>query len=54
VDQDEELLRQDRQVINLIQPQQASQGRYNIQIGAGKGIVTGDTARVTQTCAKDQ
>jgi hypothetical protein len=54
VDQDEEVLRQAQQVMKLVQPQQASQGKYHIQIGAGKGIVTGDNAQVTQTCGKDE
>jgi hypothetical protein len=44
----------DQQVINLVRPQQASQGKYNIQIGEGKGIVIGDNTQVTQTFGKDE
>ena len=47
-DQDEELIRQAQQVLKLVNPQQASQGKYNVQIGEGKGIVIGDNAQVTQ------
>jgi hypothetical protein len=36
-------------VLKLVNPQQASQGKYNVQIGEGKGIVIGDYAQVTQT-----
>jgi hypothetical protein len=54
VDQDEERLRHTRQGMKLVQPQPASQGKYHIQTGAGKGIVTGDNAQVTQTCGKDE
>ena len=48
-DQDEALVRQAQQVLKLVNPQQASQGKYNVQIGEGKGIVIGDNAQVTQT-----
>jgi hypothetical protein len=48
-DQDEALVRQAQQVLKLVNPQQASQGKYNVQIGEGKGIVIGDHAQVTQT-----
>lgn len=48
-DQDETIVRQARQVLNLVNPQQASQGKYNVQIGEGKGFVIGDHAQVTQT-----
>jgi hypothetical protein len=54
VDQDEEVLRQAQQVMKLVQPQQAAQGKYNIQIVKGKGIVIGDNAQVTQTCGQDE
>jgi len=47
-DQDEALVRQAQQVLKLVNPQQASQGKYNVQIGEGKGIVIGDHAQVTQ------
>ncbi len=48
-DQDEAIVRQAQQVLKLVNPQQASQGKYNVQIGEGKGIVIGDHAQVTQT-----
>ncbi len=48
-DQDEAIVRQAQQVLKLINPQQASQGKYNVQIGEGKGIVIGDNPQVTQT-----
>jgi hypothetical protein len=48
-DQDEVIVRQAQQVLKLVHPQQASQGKYNVQIGEGKGIVIGDNAQVTQT-----
>jgi hypothetical protein len=47
-DKDEELIRHAQQVLKLVNPQQASQGKYNVQIGEGKGIVIGDNAQVTQ------
>jgi hypothetical protein len=54
VNQDEELLRHSRQVLKRIQPQPASQRKYHVQIGGGKGIVIGDNAQVTQTSGKDE
>src|SRR6266567_7561938 len=47
-DQDEALLRQAQQMLKLVNPQQASQGKYNVQIGKGKGIVIGDNPHVEQ------
>jgi hypothetical protein len=47
--QDEAIVRQAQQVLKLINPQQTSQGKYNLQIGKGKGIVIGDNNHVTQT-----
>jgi Effector-associated domain 10 len=49
VDQDEALVRQAQQMLKLVNPQQASQGKYNVQVGEGKGIVIGDHAQVNQT-----
>jgi hypothetical protein len=49
VDQDEAIVRQAQQVLQQINPQQASQGKYNVQIGNSKGTVIGDHAQVTQT-----
>ena len=48
-DQNEAVVRQAQQVLQLVNPQQASQGKYNVQIGEGKGIVIGDNSQVTQT-----
>lgn len=48
-DRDEAIVRQAQQVLKLVNPQQASQGKYNVQIGEGKGIVIGDNPQVTQT-----
>ncbi len=48
-DQDEAIVRQAQQVLKLVNPQQASQGKYNVQISEGKGIVIGDNTQVTQT-----
>jgi hypothetical protein len=50
---DEEIIRQAQQVMKLVNPQQASQGKFNIQIGEGKGIVIGDNAQVTQNFGED-
>ena len=48
-DQDVAIVRQAQQVLKLVNSQQASQGKYHVQIGEGKGIVIGDNAQVTQT-----
>jgi len=48
-DQDETIIRQAQHVLKLVNPQQASQGKYNVQIGEGQGIVIGDNAEVHQT-----
>ena len=53
VDKDEEILKQAQQVLKLVQPQQASQGKYNINIGEAKGTVIGDNATVTQNIGND-
>jgi hypothetical protein len=50
---DEEILAQAQQVLKLVNPQQASQGKYNIQIGEAKGTVIGDNANVTQNFGKE-
>ena len=47
-DKDEALVRQAQQVLTLVHPEQAAQGKYNVQIGEGKGIVIGDHAHVKQ------
>ena len=48
-DQGEAIVRQAQQVLELVNPQQASKGKYNVQIGQGKGIAIGDNAQVHQT-----
>ncbi len=48
-DKDEEVVRQAQQVMKLVNPQQASQGKYNVQIGEGKGVIVGDNAQQTNT-----
>lgn len=48
-DQDEIIVRQAQHLLTLINPQQASQGKYNVQIGSSEGTVIGDNAQVTQT-----
>jgi len=52
-DQDEAIVRQAQQVLKLVNPQQASQGKYNVQIGEGKGVVIGDDAHVEQHFGKE-
>jgi hypothetical protein len=52
-DQDEAIIHQAQQVLKLLHPQQASQGKYNVQIGEGKGIVIGDHAEVEQHFGKE-
>ena len=48
IDRDEAILQQAQSVLKLVNPQQAAQGKYNVQIGEGKGIVIGDYAQVEQ------
>lgn len=47
-DQDEVIVRQSQQVLKLVSPQQAARGKFNVQIGEGKGIIIGDYAQVEQ------
>ena len=47
-DQDEAIIRQSQQVLKFINPQQTAQGKFNVQIGEGKGVVIGDHAQVEQ------
>jgi hypothetical protein len=49
IDQDEALVRQAELLLELVNPRQASQSKYHVQIGKGKGVVIGDNAQVTQT-----
>ncbi len=48
-DRDEAILQQAQRLLEQIHPQQASQGKYNINIGEGKGNVIGDNPQVYQT-----
>jgi hypothetical protein len=52
-DQDEAIVQQSQQVLKLVNPQQAAQGKFNVQIGEGKGIVVGDYAQVEQHFGKE-
>ena len=51
--QDEAIIRQAQALLKLVKPQQAAQGKYNVQIGEGKGTVIGDNAQVIQNFGKD-
>ena len=53
VDKDQEVLQMAQQLLKLVHPQQAAQGKYSIQIGEAKGVVIGDDAEVTMTFDKD-
>jgi hypothetical protein len=46
--QDEAIVQQAQMVLQLVNPQQASLGMYNVQISEGRGIVIGDNAQVIQ------
>lgn len=52
-DRDETIIRQAKHVLQLVKTQQASQGKYNVQIGEGRGIVIGDQAEVEQHFANE-
>lgn len=45
-DQDDAIVEQAQKVLELVQPQQVAQGKYNVQIGQAKGVVIGDQASV--------
>lgn len=45
-DRDEAILQQAQRLLKHINPQQASQGKYNINIGEAKGNAFGDNPRV--------
>lgn len=47
-DRDEAILQQAQRLLEQIHPQQASQGKYNINIGEARGNVIGDNAQVHQ------
>ena len=51
--ENDDIIRQAQHLLKLINPRQASQGKYNIQIGEAKGVVIGDKARVTQNFGKE-
>jgi hypothetical protein len=44
-DKDEEIIQRADQVLKLVQPQQTARGKYNVQIGEGKGVQIGDHGR---------
>jgi len=48
-DRDEAIVQAAQSLLKLIQPQQASAGKYNVQIGESQGTVVGDNAQVTMT-----
>lgn len=49
-DRDEEILRAAQGVLRIVHPEQASQGRFNVQItGPAQGNVFGDHANVRQS-----
>lgn len=48
-DRDEAILQQAQHLLKQINPQQASQGKYNINIGEARGNAFGDNARVDNT-----
>jgi hypothetical protein len=48
-DRDEAILQQAQHLLKQINPQQASQGKYNINIGEAKGNAIGDNAQVDNT-----
>ncbi len=53
IDRDEAITHQAQQVLKLINPQQAAQGKYIVQIGEGYGIAIGDEATVEQHFGKE-
>jgi hypothetical protein len=53
-DEDQEVLQMAQQLLKLVKPQQAAQGKYNVQIGEAKGVVIGDDAEVTMTFGKGE
>ncbi len=48
-DRDEAILQRAQLVLKQVDPQQTSQGKYNINIGEAKGNAFGDNARVDNT-----
>lgn len=48
-DRDEAILQRAQDLLKQINPQQASQGKYNINIGEAKGNAFGDNAQVRNT-----
>lgn len=51
--EDEAIVAQAQQLLKLINPQQASQGKYNIQFGEAKGVAIGDNPSVTMNFGSD-
>ncbi len=52
-DQEPEIVAAAQQVLQLVQPQQLAQGKYNVQIGTAQGVVIGDHANVEQHFGKE-
>jgi hypothetical protein len=46
-DKDAAIVQAARQLLTLVQPQQASMGKYNVQIGQATGVAIGDHPQVT-------
>ncbi|MBN1994875.1 MAG: hypothetical protein JW953_19415 [Anaerolineae bacterium] len=51
---DEAIIKQAQHLLTLVNPRQAAQGKYNVQIGQAKGVVIGDNASVTQNFGQDE
>lgn len=52
-DKDQEIVDAAQQVLQLVQPQQVAQGKYNVQIAQAQGVVIGDHAKVEQHFSRD-
>ena len=48
LDKDEQILALARQVLELVEADRATAGKYNINIGKAQGVIIGDSAQVTQ------
>lgn len=52
-DKDQEIVDAAQKVLQLVQPQQMAQGKYDIQIGQAQGVVIGDHAKVEQRFGRE-
>ncbi len=52
--EDAALLESAQRLLKLVQPQQAAQGKYNVQIGEARGTVIGDNVHVTQNWGREE